>query len=162
MCKTRLSNARVAKGAENGACGSPAKQFQNLPGMTEPCRTRVDCYTDSPPVRKLWGGILPRSGTSAFPRDASGGFTRCCYLSHCVGQGWERGFGMFVDICRIVSVEGEALVFLSITVALCRSRGRGFGVLSITVAFCRSMARARIRRGCRARQRGCARYKHSF
>ena len=134
----------VAKGAENGACGSPAKQFQNLPGMTEPCRTRVDCYTDSPPVRKLWGGILPRSDTSAFPRDASGGFTRCCYLSHCVGQGWERGFGMFVgicrimsdegrarlwrfvDICRIVSVEGEstALVFLSIFVALCLSRGR--------------------------------------
>ena len=77
----------VAKGAENGACGSPAKQFQNLPGMTEPCRTRVDCYTDSPPVRKLWGGILPRSDTSAFPRDASGGFTRCCYLSHYVGRG---------------------------------------------------------------------------
>lgn len=98
----------VAKGAENGACGSPAKQFQNLPGMTEPCRTRVDCYTDSPPVRKLWGGILPRSDTSAFPRDASGGFTRCCYLSHCVGQEWERGFGVFVDICRILSDEGRA------------------------------------------------------
>ena len=107
LCKTRLSNARVAKGAENGACGSPAKQFQNLPGMTEHCRTRVDCYTDSPPVRKLWGGILPRSDTSAFPRDASGGFTRCCYLS-------------------IVSVKGgsAALVFLSIFVALCRTRGR--------------------------------------
>ena len=149
----------VAKGAENGACGSPAKQFQNLPGMTEPCRTRVDCYTDSPPVRKLWGGILPRSDTSAFPRDASGGFTRCCYLSHCVGQEWERGFGVFVVICRIVSVKGgsAALVFLSVFVVLCRSRGRerlwnvcrylsycvgrggerGFGVLSITVAFCR-------------------------
>lgn len=107
LCKTRLSNARVAKGAENGACGSPAKQFQNLPGMTEPCRTRVDCYTDSPPVRKLWGGILPRSDTSAFPRDASGGFTRCCYLSHCVGRGGECGFGD-----------------LSIFVALCRSRWR--------------------------------------
>ena len=145
LCKTRLSNARVAKGAENGACGSPAKQFQNLPGMTEPCRTRVDCYTDSPPVRKLWGGILPRSDTSAFPRDASGGFTRCCYRSHCVGQGWERGFGVFVDNCRIMSVEGEehgfcvfvdncrivsdegesvALVFLSVFVVLCRTRGR--------------------------------------
>lgn len=79
---------------------------------------------DSPPVRKLWGGILPRSDTSAFPRDASGGFTRCCYLSHCVGRGGECGFGVFVDICRIVSVEGEraALVFLSVFVVLCRSR----------------------------------------
>ena len=203
LCKTRLSNARVAKGAENGACGSPAKQFQNLPGMTEHCRTRVDCYTDSPPVRKLWGGILPRSDTSAFPRDASGGFTRCCYLSivsvkggsaalvflsitvalcrsrvgarlwnvcrylsHCVGQGWERGFGVFVDICRIMSDEGEsaALVFLSLSVALCRSRWRvrlwnvcrylshcvgregecGFGVLSIFVALCRSRWRVRL------------------
>ena len=133
LCKTRLSNARVAKGAENGACGSPAKQFQNLPGMTEPCRTRVDCYTDSPPVRKLWGGILPRSDTSAFPRDASGGFTRCCYLSHCVGRGGERGFCVFVDICRIMSVEGKstAFAFLSITVALCRSRG------CEALAFCR-------------------------
>ena len=148
LCKTRLSNARVAKGAENGACGSPVKQFQNLPGMTEPCRTRVDCYTDSPPVRKLWGGILPRSDTSAFPREASGGFTRCCYLSHCVGRGgarlWrfcrylshyvgrgeEHGFCVFVDNCRIVSVEGV----------------RGFGVLSITVALCRSRGRARLLR----------------
>ena len=140
----------VAKGAENGACGSPAKQFQNLPGMTEPCRTRVDCYTDSPPVRKLWGGILPRSDTSAFPRDAFGGFTRCCYLSHCVGQWWERGFGVFVDICRIMSDEGEsaALVFLSLSVALCRSRVRlwrfvdNCRILSVegksaALAFCR-------------------------
>ena len=124
----------VAKGAENGACGSPAKQFQNLPGMTEPCRTRVDCYTDSPPVRKLWGGIPPRSDTSAFPRDASGGFTRCCYLSHCVGRGGKRGFGVFVDICRIMSdeVESAALECLSITVALCRSRGR-----ARLLCFCR-------------------------
>ena len=147
----------VAKGAENGACGSPAKQFQNLPGMTEPCRTR-DCYTDSPPVRKLWGGILPRFDTSAFPRDASGGFTRCCYLSHCVGQGWERGFGVlsitvalcrsrvgarlwrFVDNCRIMSVEGKstAFAFLSIFVVLCRSRGEcGF---SVFVGICRIMS----------------------
>lgn len=155
MCKTRLSNAWVAKGAENGACGSPAKQFQNLPGMTEPCRTRVGCYTDSPPVRKLWGGILPRSDTSAFPRDASGGFTRCCYLSHCVGQGWGRGFGVFVDICRIMTDEGEsaAFAFLSISVALCRTRGKcGFSVFvgicrivsdkgeSATMAFCRYLS----------------------
>ena len=70
----------------------------------------------------------------------------CRYLSHCVGQGGAR-LWRFVDNCRIVSVEGKstALAFLS-----------------ITVAFCRSMARVRIRRGCRARQRGCARYKHSF
>ena len=149
----------VAKGAENGACGSPAKQFQNLPGMTEPCRTRVDCYTDSPPVRKLWGGILPRSDTSAFPRDASGGFTRCCYLSHCDGRGGECGFGVFVDNCRIMSVKGgsAALECLSISVALCRSRvgarlwcfcrylshyvGRGessaFAFLSIFATLCR-------------------------
>ena len=137
----------VAKGAENGACGSPAKQFQNLPGMTEPCRTRVDCYTDSPPVRKLWGGILPRSDTSAFPRDASGGFARCCYLSHCVGQGWERGFGVFVDNCRIVSVEVEsaALKCLSISVVLCRSRGcEALVFLSLSVALCRMRGRARL------------------
>ena len=126
LCKPRLLSVRAAKGAENGAYGSPAKQFQNLPGMTEPCRTRVDGYTDSPPVRKLWGGILPRSDTSAFPRDASGGFTRCCYLSHCVGRGWELGIGVFVGICRIMSVEGEsaALVFLSVSVAMCRTRVR--------------------------------------
>ena len=38
----------------------------------------------------------------------------------------ERGFGVFVGICRIVSDEGEsvALVFLSVFVALCRTRGR--------------------------------------
>ena len=167
----------VAKGAENGACGSPAKQFQNLPGMTEPCRTRVDCYTDSPPVRKLRGGILPRSDTSAFPRDASGGFTRCCYLSivsvkggsaalvflsitvalcrsrvgarlwnvcrylsHCVGQGWERGFGVFVDICRIMSDEGRARLlrfcrYLSHYVG--RGEECGFGVF---VDICRIMS----------------------
>ena len=49
----------------------------------------------------------------------------CRYLSYCVGRGGERGFGVFVDNCRIVSVEGEsaALVFLSVIVALCRSRG---------------------------------------
>ena len=128
LCKTRLSNARVAKGAENGACGSPAKQFQNLPGMTEPCRTRVDCYTDSPPVRKLWGGILPRSDTSAFPRDASGGFTRCCYLSHFVGWG-----------------KSEALVFCRY-LSYCVGRGGecGFGVLSLSVALCRSRGRVRL------------------
>ena len=120
--------------------------------MTEPCRTRVDCYTDSPPVRKLWGGILSRSDTSAFPRDASGGFTRCCCLSHCVGRGGECGFGVFVDICRIVSDEGEsaALAFLSIAVALCRSRGS-----ARLWCFCRYLShyvgrgRARLRRMCR-------------
>ena len=125
LCRTRLLSVWTAKGAENGRCGSPVKQFQNLPGMTEPCRTR-DCYTDSPPVRKLWGGVLPRSDTSAFPRGGYGGFTRCrylsdfvgwgesaalefCrYLSYCVGRGGEYGFGCFVNICRIVSVEGGA------------------------------------------------------
>ena len=46
----------------------------------------------------------------------------CRYLSHYVGRGGECGFGVFVDICRIMSDEGEALAFLSITVVLCRSR----------------------------------------
>ena len=151
LCKTRLSNARVAKGAENGACGSPAKQFQNLPGMTEPCRTRVDRYTDSPPVRKLWGGILPRSGTSAFPRDASGGFTRCCYLSHCVGRGGAR-LWRFVDNCRIVSDEGRARLwrfcrYLSHCVG--RGESAALAFLSISVALCRSRVRARLWCFCR-------------
>ena len=50
----------------------------------------------------------------------------CRYLSHYVGRGGERGFGVFVVICRIMSDEGEseALVFLSVFVVLCRTRGR--------------------------------------
>ena len=66
----------------------------------------------------------------------------CRYLSYCVGRGGERGFGVFVDNCRIVSVKGRvrlwrfvvicrimsdegesaAMAFLSIFVVLCRSR----------------------------------------
>lgn len=45
-----------------------------LLGETEHFRACVNCYTDSPPARKLWGGALPRSDTFAFPRGA-GGFT---------------------------------------------------------------------------------------
>ena len=76
----------------------------------------------------------------------------CRYLSHCVGRGGECGFGVFVVICRIMSVEGKstAFAFLSITVAFCRMREeRGFSVLSVFVALFRSRWSEWLRMFCR-------------
>ena len=52
--------------------------------------------------------VLPRTDTSSFPRGGYGGFTRCRYLSHCVGRGGSARLWRFVDICRIMSDEGRA------------------------------------------------------
>ena len=59
---------------------------------------------------------------------------------------------VFVDNCRIVSVEGKstAFAFLSITVAFCRMREeRGFSVLSVFVALFRSRWSEWLRMFCR-------------
>ena len=164
MAFCRYLSYCVGRGGECGFCflsitvvlcrtrGCEALVFLSI--FVALCRSRVGArlwrFVDNCRIVSVKGG----SAALAF----------CRYLSHCVGRGEERGNGV-----------------LSITVALCRMREeRGFGVLSITVVLCRTMGgarlwrfvdicrivsvegRVRIRRGCRARQRGCARYKHSF
>ena len=78
-----------------------------LLGDAEHFRACVNCCTGSPPVRKLWGGVLPRSDTSAFPRGGYGGF---------------GVLSISVALCR--TRESAASDVLSISVAFCRSRVR--------------------------------------